>query len=529
MARPPPPATVRSYQVPAPVGGLNTAESGLSIPPTDCVQVYNLVPAENGLRSRLGSVEWVTGIDDIGQEVRSLLPFSGQTSNRLFATNEAGLWDVSDSTDAPTEVLSFPLSGATSGIGVSTNIVTAGGHFLVYCDELNGLYVFDETGNTWAKVASGTGPDEIDGVDPGDLVFCMVFKERLWFVERGTGSAWYLPPGQVFGAATEFPMGVKFRHGGTLVGLWDWTYDGGSGADDSLVAISSGGDVLVWQGVDPDDVTFGLRGVWYVGKPPYGRLIASDFGGDLLILTRQGVTAMSRLVVGIPDARAEQLTVKIANLFNAFMETRAEQPGWSINRHPEDNTLIVTVPQGTETARFQLVQAVATKGWFLYRDLDMRCATEWDGQLYFGTTDGRVLKNTGYLDGVLLSDENAYTPIDWALITAFSDLGAPTQKQVQMLRPLFKVDGVPPSARLQAKYQYNTSELDPVLLALSGAGAWGSMIWGTDVWGGDGAPVAPVRGATGMGSSVAVAVRGVSISRTVLVRIEVVYTAGGWL
>lgn len=526
MARPPPPATVRSYQVPAPVGGLNTADSGLVIPPSDCVQVYNLVPAENGLRSRLGSVEWVTGMEE---EVRTLLPFSGVTTNRLFAATETGLWDASNATEAPTQVVTFEASGPTSGIGISTNIVTAGGHFLIYCDELNGMYAYDESGATWVKVANGAGPEEVDGVDPGDFVFCMVFKERLWFVERNTSSAWYLPPGQVYGTATEFPMGVKFRHGGALVGLWDWTYDGGSGADDSLVAISGGGDVLVWQGVDPEDVTFGLRGVWYVGKPPYGRAVASDFGGDLLILTRQGVTPMSRLVVGIPDARAEQLTVKIANLFNAFMETRAEQPGWSITRHPEDNTLLITVPQAADAAQYQLVQSVATKGWFLYRDLDMRSAVEWDGQLYFGTTDGRVLKNTGYLDGVLLSDVTAYSPIDWALVTAFSDLGAPSQKQVQLLRPLFKVDGTPPSARLQAKYQYNTSGLDPVILALGGAGSWGSMVWGIDVWGGEGAPVAPVRGATGMGSSVAVAVRGVSISRTVLIRIEVLFTAGGFL
>ncbi len=160
----------------------------------------------------------------------------------------------------------------------------------------------------------------------------------------------------------------------------------------------------------------------------------------------------------------------------------------------------------------------------------MRCMAEWEGQLFFGTSDGRVVKNTGYVDGVLLSDATAFTPVEWALISAFSDLGTPSQKQVQMLRPLIRTDGAPPSVSLQARYQYDTSELGPVALALATTGSvWDVAVWDTDVWGGESLPSAPVRGATGMGSAVAVAIRGTAITRTVLVGIEVVYTSGGFL
>ena len=178
---------------------------------------------------------------------------------------------------------------------------------------------------------------EISGVDPDNVCFVTVFAGRVWMVERDTASAWYLPAGQIAGVASEFPMGLKFAHGGNLLALFDWSYDGGSGLSSSLVALSTNGDVLVYQGTDPDTAdTFGLKGVWYAGPPLAGREVASTFGGDMLLLTRQGLVPMSKLVVGLPDVRAESLTVKVSSLFNALTSTRGAYRGWAVVQHPED-------------------------------------------------------------------------------------------------------------------------------------------------------------------------------------------------
>src|SRR5437763_331286 len=79
--------------IPAPVGGLNTIDPGFALPETDCPLLYNLIGAENGLRSRLGWKEWATGL---GGEVRSVIPFVGSdqagSTDRLFAATSAGLW-----------------------------------------------------------------------------------------------------------------------------------------------------------------------------------------------------------------------------------------------------------------------------------------------------------------------------------------------------------------------------------------------------------------------------------------------------
>lgn len=530
-ARPAP--TVQTVQLPAPVGGINTVAAGLSMPPTDCVAAYNLYGAENGLAVRLGEREWALGMTG---ETRTTISFLGASTSKIFVTAPEGIYDVTDSRDDVSELdpsfKPFPSTSGNAGYGVYTTFVTEAGHYLLYADEENGLYIYSEAGGTWTKVASGTGPGQISNLDPGKAAFVMAFKGRLWFAERDTASAWYLDVGQIAGAATEFPMGTRFRMGGTLVGLWDWTYDGGGGLDDALVALSSGGDVLVYKGTDPDFAeTFGLQGVWYAGPPPAGRTIASNFGGELLLLTRQGLLPMSRLVVGIPDVRAEALTAKVSNLVNVLMTQRASSMGWQIIQHPETATLNILIPRGSGTEALQLVQSAGSKGWFLHRGLAMANAAVSSGQLFYCTAEspGRVCVNTGYVDGVTLDAPANFTPIDWSLQTAFSDFGTPRQKQMSMVRPLILSSGVT-TFQTEARYQYDQSDMASVPWESSGAsGTWDNALWDDGVWDGGSTSLAQVRGTVGLGTAMGIAIRGSSVTRSILVAFDITYTQGGFL
>jgi hypothetical protein len=491
----------------------------------------NLLAAENGLRTRLGCREWAAGLTgDSDNQVRTLIPFKSDGSSSLFATTQTGIWDVTSGGEATTPDIAFDSSSGDAGFGVSTNIVVEGGTYSFYADEVNGLFRYD--GSSWTEVAGGVGAGEIDGLAPGNIAFVMVFLGRLWFVERGGATAYYLPVGQIGGTVTAFPMGMKFRSGGSLVGLWDWTYDGGAGVDNALVAISTGGDVLVYVGTDPDDANaFGLKGVWYIGPPPAGRTIASQNGGDLLVVTRKGVERLSRLVVGIPDARAESLTFKVANLVNSYMATRVSVKGWALVLHPQDNALLFLVPASGNEAAVQLAQSTTSSGWFLWTGLDMVCATVFDGDLYYGSSSGQVMRNVGTVDNLPLDSTSDYDPIDWRLITAASEYGAPRQKQISFIRPIILTDGLPPSIDTAALYGYSQSELSPVALVTEGigSGTWDNGLWDIDVWGGNSVPAQPARGPIGMGTAVSIALRGSAVSRVVLVAVDVTYTVGGFL
>jgi hypothetical protein len=531
MARRGLPATLTVQTVPAPVGGLNTVSPGLQVPLVECVSAYNLIGAENGLRVRLGYREQSTGLVGVANNwVRSVLPFTGSTSglSRVFATTDKGIWDASS--DVPALVVTFPISAGNAGYGTSVNFVTPGGHFLVYCDELNGTYVYQEGGFGWVKVTQGGGAQQIATGDPTRFAFVTVFKSRLWFVDRDTSDAWYLPLTQVYGNATRFPMGQVFREGGSLVGMWNWTYDGGSGLDDSLVFVSAGGDVAVYQGTDPSSAaTFGQRGQWQMAKPPAGRRIASTYGGDLLLLSRRGLIPMSQLVVGSVSS-LEYATAKISNLVNRLLTERSADPYWGIHLQPEDNALMVVVPAAGGDEYNQLVQSNAGRGWFLYRDLPVVSGGVWQGQFFFGTPDGRLCIHTGYLDNVSLALPQTFSSVEWGFTGAFSNYGVSRLKRVSFMRPLILSEGSLPSYNVEARYDYDTNEPSPVDLVLATTGAaWDSATWDVDVWNGLSPPSIDARGTLGIGSAVAVAMRGQSLARTIVVSVDVGYTAGGYL
>ena len=73
---------------------------------------------------------------------------------------------------------------------------------------------------------------------------------------------------------------------------------------------------------------------------------------------------------------------------------------WQVVRSEFDQLMLEMVQPDPATMQ-QIVMSLATKGWSLYRDMPVMYSSEsWGGQLYFGTTDGRVCVNTDYLDNV---------------------------------------------------------------------------------------------------------------------------------
>jgi hypothetical protein len=586
-----PAAAVEQAHITAPIGGINTVDGGFTMPEEDCPLLFNLIGAENGLRSRLGSTEWCTGLTGFGDNtVRSVLPFAGShkngATNKLFVCTSLGIYDVSASMDSPPLVVTFQTQVGDAGYGICSVVVnSSGGHFLVYCDEENGYYVYSEATNSWVKVikaavdawvpdidyppgsrvsnggltyttvagghsaaAPATGPTSagalipdntitwayapsITGVDPATLVFVMVWKNRLWFIQKDTGTAWYLPigagtGGALFGAAVPFNFGAQFKNGGPLVGLYSWTIDGGSGPDDRLVAVSGGGDVVIYAGTDPSQAaTFGIVGRWYVGGVPAGRRIATENGGDLLILSTTGIIPLSKLVLGssIEDI-SQYSTHKISNLFSLLASTYSNLAGWSMRIHPEDNCLIVAVPVADGQPTNQLVMPLVTRGWSQYRDLPILSMEAWNGKLYFGTADGRVCINTGYLDGVVLSDVNASTPIICSGITRFDNLGRGTQKQVTQIRPTIISEGGTISESIEARYRYDLTEASlPEETTNPGDSLWDSAVWDVAKYAADSSTQQNMGGAVGMGPDAAIAFKLAVTSKTVILGFDIEY------
>lgn len=509
--------------IPPPIGGINGTDPLIGMGQQYAIFSYNMVSSAYGLKIRNGYDEWCTSVDGntTDDSVKSLLVFNGATTSKLFAATDEGIYDVTSSSTSPTKVVTFSTHSSVAGRMEWVNTVnSAGTHYLCCCDAANGYYHRTE-GATWTKLTSGGGAGQVSGVDPANLVFVMQWKERLWFVERDTANAWYLATGAIEGAATKFAFGNKFKTGGTLVGLYSWSRDGGTGPDDYLVAISSSGDVVVYQGTDPSSTdSFQIVGNWFVGSLPLGRRIAAKVGGDLWILSLFGIIPLSKLLAGLEVKNKDAfVTGNITPIFTSLMTNRTSTFGWEIRTCPQDSLLFVSVPKLSTASHTQLVYSMDRPAWTLFRDIPYLCGQEFVGEFYIGTSDGRVLKYTGHTDNG--------ADINWSLMGAYRP--TKTNTMIGFSRPFFVTSAIP-VYEVQARYDYDLNEFYSSLVAPASAASsgWDSGLWDSALWGGLASQNTP-RGVSGMGRAVAMALRGKSNLDTTYLGMEVIFQQGGML
>jgi hypothetical protein len=495
----------------------------MTLPATDAAYAINVISGARGLTVRPGWEEVETNLG--GHEVRSLLPYHGSTpaADRLFASTSDYLYDTSG--DA--QVALWSTVDATSGTGAHTVFTNGAGRWMAYTDEANGYYIYEEATDTWS-VGSVTGPPV------SDLVFVVSFKHRLWFVERGSSRAWYLGLDAISGALTQFDFGPLFPHGGSLIGLYTWTMDGGIGADDMFVACSTAGDVVVFRGTDPASAaTWEQLGEFFVGGFPAGRRVAANSAGDILLLTVQGALPLSKLVLGQALTPETYETRRVRPLFTEAMATMRAFPGWEMQIHPEANFLMINTPGNAAVGEIQkqFAMSYATRGWSRLVGLDILCTGVWRGKLYFGTRDGRVCLNEGPLDGVELGGvtTNA-TAIECAVLSAFRLFGTSKLKTVRHVIPTFITKGRVPDTDAFARFDYDVLEpVGSIPASMFGPGLWDTGLWDSALWAGALVPVLTVSGAEGEGRAIAVGCHFFSQDYTVLVGFMLAWEEGGLL
>jgi hypothetical protein len=81
----------------------------------------------------------------------------------------------------------------------------------------------------------------------------------------------------------------------------------------------------------------------------------------------------------------------------------------------------------------------------------------------------------------------------------------------------------------QARFDWDLTEPASVSTAAATGSTGDSGLWATATWAGAYQSQATVFGATGMGSAMAIAIRGAASSRMTLTGIDVAYELGGYL
>lgn len=456
----------QTQPLPAPVGGWSTEQALTSMPPEFACVLRNWFPDVDGVRPRHGYVEQATGL---GGPVVSLMSYVSGTLKKVFGAAGANIFDVS----FPGTVGPAVWSSATSPYWQSVNVATSGGQFLL---AVNGAdHPINYNGAAWAATPAITG---VAG-GAGTIVNIFLSHKRIFLIKKDSADIYYLSPSAIGGAATLLPLGQELQYGGSIVAGGTWSSDSGAGMSDRTVFISSEGEMLIYNGTDPSSAsTWSLEGRYRIGKPIGYRCTAS-FGGDLAVLTLDGL--MSVAAVRQLDRTASQKGALTRNIRQAFADAvsgEASTFGWQAIGFAAGQMVIVNVPNATSGVTRQFVMNTLSGAWCEYDGLQANCWVEHNDRIYFGSEDGAVNEaERGSIDGIQL--------IQCLGVGAFNSFAPPDAVKTAQALKTFSRGGATARVYMAVALDYDISPIFEEYDAdftLGNFFTWGVSAWDLSRW-----------------------------------------------
>lgn len=468
-----------------PIKGWNAKDDLADMDQNEAIVLDNLIPSDTGVFLRKGYSEWTTGLSDAIQSLMEYNAPSGTT--KLFAATSDKVYDVS----ASGAVGAAALTGLSNGWWQHLMFATSGGTFLVMCNGADSVRNYD--GSTWTTPA-------ITGVTSVNLVTVTAHQSRIWFIEENTLKVWYLPTLSIAGAATSIDFGSLSRLGGKLMAMASWTRDSGAGLEDLAAFITSRGEVHIYSGSDPSSSTTWQRVGTFKIAEPIGRRCIIKVGGDVGIITTQGVVPLAGVLSRAESAQGKvAITDQIRNAFTIAYNQAATMQGWQCVEYPVGKLLILNVPTLENETSVQFVMNSNTGAWCRFTGIDTGVWSLKGTELFFGGTDGTVYKYDG-------NDDNGEA-IDGTSVSAFTDFGSPMTKCFKRIRPqFFGPSGYRPSIALRLDYSEDFIVYNAASFIGSGT-AWDDGEWDNTSWSSPSQSSALWQGITGEGFTAAVVVK----------------------
>ena len=454
-----------SVSLPAPVGGWNARDSLGDMPATDAVYLTNWFPATTEIMLRNGYTQWATGLP---AQVDTIMAYESGSASKLLAISGGSVYNVTNQG----AVSSALLTGLSNSRWQYCNVTTSGGSFLYMANGTNTPYLYN--GTTWTAITSSSTP-AITGVTTTLLNNPILFKNRVFFTEQNSLRAWFLPTLSVGGAAQSIDISAFAYKGGKIIQHATWTIDAGYGVNDYYVLYTSKGQVVVYSGTDPTSATaWNMVGIWDLGTP-VGTRCMYKYGGDLLLLSKDGLTPLAaELQSSRLDPRVA-LTDKIQWAISEAISTYGSEFGWQMLFYPEENQLWLNVPNTTQITQFSMNSI--TKNWCNYTGWDATCWELYNDQPYFG--------GNGYIGRAWYTNSDNGSNINATALQAFSAFESPGQlKRFTMAKPIFRTTGNP-AIYANVNIDFNLSVPTTVLnFTPTTAALWDNATWDSGAWGG---------------------------------------------
>ena len=402
--------------LPAPIGGLNVRDSLDRMQATDAIVMDNYIPVDTKVMLRRGYVRHVL----LNAPVNTLVEYNKPNENRLLAVSGGKLHNVSSKSHVTT------FDNVTFSDTHCQTVQYKDRMFFMNGSDTPKVFYINDEGN---EVLTDWG-FSADNLNPAKIINGTVSKSFLWFVEKGTLKAWYPSAGgNVAGGLYNFDLSLVARYGGELVAVANWTQDGGQGIDDLTVFITSEGEALVYAGTNPNSAdNWALKGSYRISKP-IGYNCVLQYQGDVIVISEDGYIPLSK-ALPLERANASQTAFsdKIRGLVLERTADNKDKKGWQGVIYGRGGYAIFNVPNAQQYE--QHVINVNTGAWCRFTNIRARCWSLFNDRIYFGSDEGVYLFDEGY------SDAGNY--IHGQVQQAFSNLGNPNLKKIQLLNPRTK-------------------------------------------------------------------------------------------
>jgi hypothetical protein len=408
-----------------------------------------------------------------------MLYFDGATWRRVDNASAELYYD--------TQTANFPGSGTVTGAtsGATATIVEdldSGTTGTLRVRNITGTFQDNEIITAGGGSATTNIPDgvtlvpAITGFTTSDASYIFQHNSRVWFIEKDSMSAWYLPVDSIGGAATEVSLAGIMPKGGKLLMGISWAASAGDGVNNYLALISSEGDVAGYQGDYPGASNWRFIGVANIGRP-LTKTAVMKAGGDALVTTMEGLIPLSAVFAKDPAALS---TIAISKPIEPTWRyvTSFYPGGWTVERWTKEAMAIVAYPKLARSYHSNFVVNLKTGAWARYTGWDIQCAAELADELYIGTSSGYICKcETTALD----IDEPYYC----TYIGQFEKLNSVMQtKSARMARGTWKY-GTNFNYRLAVSFNYtDTTDVYPAPAANRDNNVWDTGKWDVAKWGG---------------------------------------------
>ena len=391
---------LKTMTIPAPTRGIVVSENEAFMRPGAAIVQDNWVPTLRGVKLRGGTTRWCDlhgGIpltDPARLPVISAFEYVSGNSQKMFAGQATKLWDVTNTVPVIVK------TGQTSGNYVASQLANLAGYWMLVCNE-TGDSVLRYDGTTWTTLTTELTGGPVPGTSQG-LSYVCKYRNRYFFIETKSMNMWYLPIDSHQGALTKIPMSGAAQKGGYLVALADWSIDAGDGIDNKLVAITSEGELLVFTGSNPADPNNWRQEGRYHIAPPMGMNAHTQVGGDLLVLTVDGIVPVSQAITkSSGQLDLSMVTLSIRQLWREEAVAKRQHP-WTIREWEEYGGIFITTPGGVPGKRYCLAMNNATGAFCRLPGIDAMCWVRMRGDLFFGNQAGIIMQmeRTGYDDGL---------------------------------------------------------------------------------------------------------------------------------